>query len=436
MTSTARRSAPATPDTVASTVIEDDDDDPQNESSSSNDDSDPDVGRISLDTRNDKITDPTKSFMTQDEIESKEGPGSSEMNDDASDKSHCSHRHHHHHSHVKFDPKTDLSPPMSINEKVRDWVLGTLDRPIFQVLGVLVLLAVIVDGAIFFFFLMGWQTLCDTPSKTNCSPRNEIYNVSIQILTGLFTYMVTVSMPWRCANTFHVFGLHWPKRKNDVGYDIYGVPSHDVWYHIPLFHRKCILFFLLMNCITQYLNQGSRIVYNTFDRQNVSPGNIWTNVFFGASMICAFVGGVWMGIVSERIRKQDPDRFGPGPIQVAQRVYRERIKTTLFCMKYCPYCARPKSEERQEEEASGDEQGAGDLEAGRADPKEPRPFVSSLGSGSMSPTSDEQRISLPSVSTLSGTTCTSYEYSRDPTREPRERTVLGGSRAELRMFGM
>jgi Protein of unknown function (DUF2985) len=210
-----------------------------------------------------------------------------------------------------------LHPPPSQFERKRDALLRFLDTPFVQALGVLVLLLVIVDGALFFFFLMGWQTLCHEPSRTDCEPRNGIYNASIQVLTGLFTIMTVISLPWRWTQASHAFGvLQFPKRRNDVGHDMYGVPSHDVWYHIPLGHRRGIVTLLLLNCFTQYLNQAARIVFNSYEDQSTFPGTLFVNVFFAASFICAFAGGVYMAIISERVRRRHPERFGPGPIQI------------------------------------------------------------------------------------------------------------------------
>ena len=60
----------------------------------------------------------------------------------------------------------DLSPPRSTSERFRDWILRTLDSQLFQIIGYIVLFLVILDGALFFFFLVGWQTLCRP--RTDC----------------------------------------------------------------------------------------------------------------------------------------------------------------------------------------------------------------------------------------------------------------------------
>lgn len=144
-----------------------------------------------------------------------------------------------------------IDPPRTPREIGRDYVLAWLDGRFFQVLDMIVFILVIADGAFFFFLLMGWQAMC-TP-RQDCEPRNWWYNWSVQVLTGLFTYMVTVSFPWRLANFWHTVGLGY--RKNTPGLDLYGLPTKDIWFHIPLCRRLWIIIILLLNVFTQYANQ-------------------------------------------------------------------------------------------------------------------------------------------------------------------------------------
>jgi hypothetical protein len=83
-----------------------------------------------------------------------------------------------------------IDPPITITERYRDTLLRTFDLPIFQYIGIFIIVGVVIDGAIFFFLLMGWHTLCHP--VTDCEPRNTVYNISIQILNGFFTYMAIV----------------------------------------------------------------------------------------------------------------------------------------------------------------------------------------------------------------------------------------------------
>jgi Protein of unknown function (DUF2985) len=215
----------------------------------------------------------------------------------------------------------ELDPKMSLAETWRDHLLRLLDGRLFQAIGLTVLLLIVADGAFFFFLLMGWHGMC-TP-RTDCEPRNYWYNVAVQFLTALFTYTALVSMPWRCTNALHIFGCSCPYRQNSVGSDLYGFPSNDIWFHIPLSKRCGILSFLLLNCLTQFANQYTRLVYSTFDAQNTTPGNIWTGVFFLCSMLCAAIGGAWLVYEESKLRKSSPPgKFPPGLLQVIGEYFR------------------------------------------------------------------------------------------------------------------
>jgi len=220
---------------------------------------------------------------------------------------------------IPADEAHKLDPPLSAGENMRDALLQILDSTFFQYLGIVVLIGVVASGAVFFFFLMGWQTLCRP--RTDCNPRNDIYNVAIQFLNVFFTYMATVSMPWRCTNFLHTTGWSCPYRENAPGHDLFGQVTDDVWFHVSLRKRIVILLFLLLNCVSQYANQVTRIVYYNYDLQNEFPGNMWTNIFFGLSMICAAIGGSLMGYHTGKVRATDPERFGLGPVELVRDMY-------------------------------------------------------------------------------------------------------------------
>jgi len=219
-------------------------------------------------------------------------------------------------------------------EYVRDSVLRFLDHPAMQLVGLLVVMGILVDGAFFFFLLVGWQRMCDTPSKYDCDPRNDWYNFSIQMLNVFISYMNLVSFPWRCSNFFHITGLlqkccccpsTWccPKRNNAVGCGLYGIPNDpDIWFHIPLNKRLGITCFLLFNNVLQFVNHSMRIRYRTYDLQNTWPGNILTSVFFLSSFSCAGCGASWMFYETGKIRKAHPE-FGPGPIDMIKQKFAE-----------------------------------------------------------------------------------------------------------------
>lgn len=239
---------------------------------------------------------------------------------------------------------TDLNP--SVFEKLRDSMLRWLDGAFFQSVGLVVLFFVITDGAFFFFLLLGWQGMCDYPLRTNCEPRNWWYNFAVQFLTALFTYMVTISMPWRCANFVHTIGWshrYRPYRPNKPGLDLYGMPSKDIWFHVPLVRRAGIEVMLLLNCFTQYANQICRGIFRTYEKQNEFPGVFWVNIFFGSSFLFAAIGAVWQIAEERNLRRQFPGKFQPGPVEWINKHW------THFCVK--------KKDEEQEEDEEEDTHG-------------------------------------------------------------------------------
>ena len=295
-----------------------------------------------------------------------------------------------------------LNPPRTSSEACRDSLLRFLDTPLVQGIGILAIVLVIIDGAFFFFLLVGWQGMCDTPSRMDCDPRNKWYNLSIQGLNILFTYTNTVSMPWRCTQLLHISGSSCPPRENAVGHGLYGFADEpDIWYWIPLRKRLYITIILLNNCLMQYINQVTRIVYYDYESQNEFPGNIWTNVFFVASFACGGVGAAWMLYEMGKIRDAMPGKFGPGPIDSLKDAL---SKHDFSC------CNKGENENKQGQ----------DVETGNGDSSR-RPATEGM-----------------TGSTWQGQPSSRTSLSRDPTRESQRRSLVGKGegRAGPRLFGM
>ena len=229
-------------------------------------------------------------------------------------------------------PLSELDPPPSRSELLRDKWLDFLSGKVHFCIGITVMFLIVVDGAFFFFLLIGLQNMCSHPSRTDCNPRNWWYNFSIQLLNVLFTYLATISLPWRLSNAIHLFngpGMGWRNnRSSDAGLDLYGQPTDKIWYHISQTRRRVIVFFLILNSLTQYANQITRIIFYSYELQNVYPGNLWTNVFFATSMICAAVGGFLQLHAEMKLRDLHPLRFPPSPFTTV-REYLAKARSSL-----------------------------------------------------------------------------------------------------------
>jgi Protein of unknown function (DUF2985) len=212
-----------------------------------------------------------------------------------------------------------LQPPPSRWERFRDAIFRLLEGRFFSAVSIAVLVLVIADGALFFFLLMGWQRMCRP--RRDCEPRNEVYNVSIQFLNILFTYTAIMAMPWRVANFWHLIGLSCPRRSNELGRNLYGLPDPDVWFHIPNRKRLGITVIFLCNCLFQFINHGTRVYFYNYELQDKYPGNIWTSAFFAASFLCAGIAATWLTVESARLRKAFPGKFGLGPRDMVQQCW-------------------------------------------------------------------------------------------------------------------
>ena len=225
----------------------------------------------------------------------------------------------------------DLVPPITGSEQFRDVLLRFLDTPFVQFIGILVLVSVVLDGAFFFFLMVGWHNMCSEPSRLNCDPRNYWLNWSLQVLNILFTYMSIQRMVWTTAQFLHIAGFSCPRRSNAIGCNLYGIPDDpDIWYYIPIRRRLWIVILIVVNCVSQFLNQATRIIYLDYSSSNTMPGQFWVNVFFVASMASNLIAVSWVIYEMGLVRTANPSKFEPGPldsIRAAIAAFRKTKRT-------------------------------------------------------------------------------------------------------------
>lgn len=225
-------------------------------------------------------------------------------------------------------------------ERLRDKSLLALDMYMktrtFLVLTVVWLLAVVVFGVLFFFLLIGvhgFDDLVDPLSgnvtATGQDRANDLGNVSIQILTALFSYITLLTLPWRVANAAHLWCSH---RSSEAGLDFYGRPTKSIWFHIPPRQRKRVVFLLVGNAVMQYATQLCRLIWSSYPASQTPAGAFFINITFIASILCGASSGGMQGSAENGVREANPGDFPPTPIDVwleTWRAERQRIRQEM-----------------------------------------------------------------------------------------------------------
>jgi hypothetical protein len=197
-------------------------------------------------------------------------------------------------------------------ERLRDALLRVLISKTFAVMGVVYIIFVIGDGAFFFFLMMGWHANppfggCDDPCSAERAQdvANWWYNLSLQILCGLFTWGALMDTPWRIANAVHLSDEH----RSQEGIDFHGRPTDLLWFCMERRDRIVLICLLFGNLASQFANQATRIVYPSFESTSTFPGNLWVNVFFVFAFVFAIAAGIYQGRCEGKLIKRDPERF-------------------------------------------------------------------------------------------------------------------------------
>ena len=123
---------------------------------------------------------------------------------------------------------------------------------------------------------------------------------------------------WRTHRTPHT--AHRTPRAQ--GLDLYGRPTDAIWFYLARRTRKRLIVAFLLNCVFQYLNQATRIIFPDYESSNSWPGVLWVNIFFGLSFAMGIGAGIGQLLSESRLRSRLPQYFGPGPIQLAREASR------------------------------------------------------------------------------------------------------------------
>jgi len=144
-----------------------------------------------------------------------------------------------------------------------------------------------------------------------------------QVLTLLFTYILSLTAPWRIGNAVHLWGT---RRQSAAGLDLYGRPAQGIWWHIPPTQRKRIVALLMANLIFQYLTQLCRIGWSSYTASQTIAGAVLINLTFVTSLLAGIGSGAYQGACENAVRKASPGVFPPTPLAFALEAGKRRLK--------------------------------------------------------------------------------------------------------------
>ena len=247
--------------------------------------------------------------------------------------------------HPSWD-KTSSADDSTGIERTRDRVLEFLAQPLLSIwtlLAIVHMLLVVGVGAWFFFIFLDSGGPNNFAMSQDDSDKHR--NISIQVLTSLFTWSALLTMPWRLSNATHLtyntgrdhFGFYHPccntvvgrlccapgpSRSCAAGHDFYGKETEAIWFNISTSHRRAIVTLLLMNTFSQFLNQAMRIVYYDYHSSNEYPGSAWCNAPFATSMVTGIIAAFYQLLQERKLRREEPERFPSGPLESFALSYR------------------------------------------------------------------------------------------------------------------
>ena len=196
---------------------------------------------------------------------------------------------------------------------------------IFLVLTTIWVVNVVVWGCLYFFLIIGAhgfpvETNSTLPNYGKSEEANMWANISIQVLTALFSYITLFTLPWRVGNAVH---LWCSRRSSAAGLDFYGRPTKGIWFHIHPRHRKIVVVLLNMNWVMQYSTQATRFIWDDFDASQTMPGALWINLTFVLGILFGISSGIAQGKFEEIVRKEKPGEFPDAPMTVFLKVWKE-----------------------------------------------------------------------------------------------------------------
>jgi hypothetical protein len=115
-----------------------------------------------------------------------------------------------------------------------------------------------------------------------------------------------------------------PSRATDIDRTCVSLcaPARDR-FHIPPPKRRWVVALLCGNAFFQYATQLCRFAWPSYNDSQTMPGVLWINLTFVCSILCGISSGIMQGAAEGEVRKAEPGRFPPTPIEFALEAWKK-----------------------------------------------------------------------------------------------------------------
>ena len=161
----------------------------------------------------------------------------------------------------------------------------------------------------------GWSR--DSPVDY-CNENQRMFNWSIKWLTGCFSYINFLPIPYRLAIFHHVWLSHRPR---EPGVDFYGRKTKTLWFQLPVRDRRVISVLLNLAYILHYASQTAHCIYSTYVEGQTWPGAFAQNAPFITSIVCAIAAGCVQEKAEDKVRAAHPKVYPPRRITFLKKAW-------------------------------------------------------------------------------------------------------------------
>lgn len=161
--------------------------------------------------------------------------------------------------------------------KAVDCVISTTNQMLPKVNLVILIILLVTDATL--FFLLKYDVI----SVKSTEEKGLWINVTIQVFMVLYTYGCVAIYPTQLRKLVRTYLQKSSNVQEGTSWE--GENSSDIFDYIPAIHRLSITLILNIMCVFQFINQGIRFRYITFEEaQSHKLPIIFANIFFISSV--------------------------------------------------------------------------------------------------------------------------------------------------------